>query len=237
MQAPYVRNRVGDVVSLKTSWKHTQTTYYKNPSLGPEHRGEGYTIPGESFTVEIQMSSRREPLSHTWSTAASKMRPLLQGMHEGLNETKFDQATISMSDILDEIGPPPEQRYLPGGTVIDRFSGQEIKTTDFTGFTPVTQIAVGHSIEVGGKLMEIVPSMSFKMGKPSGAVPAGVYPNVNGEYIVAILLRNPMPVGAEVIGTSQTNNASGSTAPLLQQPDSPAGTNQTRNTGIEKGYP
>ena len=81
---------------------------------------------------------------------------------------------------------------FPAGTVIDRFSGEVIKTADMTGFEPVSQSMVGHRIYVGGQSMQFAPGMSFKMGKVSRAVPEGMHPNVNGEYIVAILFREPM---------------------------------------------
>jgi hypothetical protein len=82
---------------------------------------------------------------------------------------------------------PGDTAVFPAGTVLDRFSGAVIRTSDLTGFKPVSPGMVGHAISVGGQSMIIAPCMSFKMGKGPEEVPDHMYPNPEGEYIVAIL--------------------------------------------------
>jgi len=52
---------------------------------------------------------------------------------------------------------------FPAGKVIDCFSGQRIRTTDMTGFVPVSQSMIGDVMLVGHQQMEIAPGMSFKL--------------------------------------------------------------------------
>ncbi|MBN1997323.1 leucine-rich repeat domain-containing protein [candidate division KSB1 bacterium] len=116
---PEVKNEVGEIVSIKTSWSDNRQSYKTNSGIR--------SFPGESFQCSIKLKHLTGPLSNSWE---SYFPEITTGSYLSFNEAEVNGADL-LGLILDRLSQSQLTRILMGSrdwqvhsAIFDRLNDQ-----------------------------------------------------------------------------------------------------------------